>query len=197
MTTKKTTIAGYGSLFSTRSAASTFQREVEMKLEWLEGWYRCWDAGSETYSYCNIRQDPAGLSPSLRSRIVVATFEVTPLELNVLRAREWGYTLTEVARGLHAFVWVGPQPPRKDKKERPVLESYIDVCVMGALNQGLTLSDFWHDTVSPSIVLDDLEDPLYSEIYHPWSQEGVKAMNRLKRHRWGRKYFPMLVKEEK
>lgn len=176
---------GYGSLMNVESLESTVLRPVrDMHVMWLPGWNRVFDAGDGAYSYLNIRPNPLG-------KIQVVSFAITRAELEVLQGREASGVLTQVFPEVHpkfkdrtywTFIW--PQSQIQDGKVRPVLQSYIDVCVDGAERFGINfLKGFSH---TPFKVLDDRQKPQYDVVYKPWSKVGKKAMRRLRVKRFFR-----------
>ncbi len=139
-------IIAYGSLLNKKSLEKTLARRTDLYKIIIPGVKRIFNAPFGEYSYLNLQM-------SKGSTIETAYFTLQRSEINKFAKREAGSELTELLPGYYAFIW-----PNKLCKELPVLQSYIDICKVGAENLDV---DFWKNTIRPVEIIDDRNNAQY------------------------------------
>jgi hypothetical protein len=139
-------VIAYGSLLNQNSLEKTLGRKATLIPITLLGFQRVFNAQFGDYAFLNVEK-------MSDATIETAYFSLDEKEAVLFAEREKGSELIEVMPGFVAFVW-----PEKYCRELPVLQSYIDVCLLGAIVLEI---DFWRGTKRPQTILDDRKSPLY------------------------------------
>ncbi|MBD3251679.1 gamma-glutamylcyclotransferase [Candidatus Uhrbacteria bacterium] len=184
-------LIGYGSLIHPDSRAKTGITGSGTPI-WVEGYQRSWNARDPERGFTVL-----GVTPNRRSRLNSVLFELPEEEIPKFDEREFGYHRVHVSDDVVSSygsesipeidrIWmyvIDQEQPADDVY--PLIQSYIDVCITGALNHGERFAtDLIDTTVGWGLPLkNDRDDPLYPltlecKSYWHWIDEGLKP----KRH---------------